>query len=103
MNQTHPNATSPPIIRDRDEVNDHQISSIGDSLTEALKSKLNKPELSPEFDLHAGTNEVLKCVGLTTADSGGKLKFYGRDPILQSRLRLAHAGRPLRRCALQRQ
>jgi hypothetical protein len=87
MNQTHPNATSPPINRDHDEVEGDQISSIGDELTEALKSKLNNPELSPEFDLHVGTNEVLKGVGLTTADSGGKLTFYGRDPILQSRRR----------------
>jgi crotonobetainyl-CoA:carnitine CoA-transferase CaiB-like acyl-CoA transferase len=56
-------------------------------LTEILESKLNNPELSPEFDLHAGVNEVLKDVGLTTDDSGGKLAFYGRDPILPSRLR----------------
>jgi len=66
---------------------DEQISSIGDGLTEALKSKLNNPERSSEFDLHAGTNEVLKAVGLTTADSGGKLTFYGQDPILPSPLR----------------
>src|SRR5215469_10854009 len=58
-----------------------------DGLTERLRSKLGNPQLSPEFDLHAGTDEVLKGVGLTTADSGGKLTFYGRDPILQSRLR----------------
>jgi len=87
MNQTQPNATSPRIIRDRKEVKADKISSIGDGLTEVLKSKLNNPELSPVFDLHAGTNEVLKSVGLTTAESGGKLTFYGRDPILPSRLR----------------
>ena len=55
-----------------------------DRLTEALKSKLNSPATSPEFDLHAATNEVLKDIGLTTADAGGKLTFYGNDPILPS-------------------
>jgi hypothetical protein len=34
MNQTQPNATSPPINCDRDEVKGDQISSIGDGLTE---------------------------------------------------------------------
>src|SRR6478672_11734626 len=58
-----------------------------DRLTEALEEKLSHPATSPDFDLHAETNEVLKDVGLTTADSGGKLSFYGQDPILPSRLR----------------
>jgi CoA-transferase family III len=87
MNQTQPNVTSPRISRDRDEMKAHKIGSSGDGLTEVLKAKLNNPELSPEFDLDASTNEVLKSVGLTTADSGGKLTFYGRDPILPSSLR----------------
>src|SRR5207245_10358338 len=29
----------------------------------------------------------LADIGMTTADSGGKLTFYGRDPLLPSRLR----------------
>jgi hypothetical protein len=53
-------------------------------LTEALKSKLAKPVSSPEFDLLAATNEALGDVGLTTSDSGGRLSFYGQDPILPS-------------------
>src|SRR5947208_2601216 len=36
---------------------------------------------------HADTSEVLKDIGLTTADAGGKLTFYGRDPILPSPIR----------------
>src|SRR4029450_13225079 len=55
-----------------------------DRLAEALKEKLSHPATSPDFDLHSGTNEVLKDVGLTTADSGGKLTFDGRDPIIPS-------------------
>src|SRR5215475_11286311 len=55
-----------------------------DGLTETLRSKLSKPASSPEFDLHGAVNEVLKDVGLTAADSGGKLSFYGSDPIIPS-------------------
>jgi crotonobetainyl-CoA:carnitine CoA-transferase CaiB-like acyl-CoA transferase len=59
----------------------------GDRLTEILKEKLSHPATSPDFDLHAGTNEVLRDIGLTTADSGGKLTFSGSDPILPSSIR----------------
>src|SRR3954469_15478578 len=56
-------------------------------LTEALEQKLSHPATSPDFDLHAATNEVLKDIGLRTSDAGGKLTFYGRDPILPSPIR----------------
>jgi len=56
-------------------------------LTKALETKLANPATSSEFDLHAETNEVLKDIGLTTLDSGGKLSFYGSDPIIPSTLR----------------
>jgi hypothetical protein len=52
-------------------------------LTEAIQSKLGNPERSSDFDLHAGVNQVLKDVGMSTADSGGKISFYGRDPIIR--------------------
>ncbi|MFL9934748.1 CoA transferase [Paraburkholderia sp. RL18-103-BIB-C] len=58
-----------------------------DLLTETLQSKLRNPECSSNFDLHSGVNHVLKDVGMSTTDSGGKLTFYGLDPILPSRLR----------------
>src|SRR5256714_5048298 len=58
-----------------------------DRLTETLDRKLRHPETSPDFGLHAETNEVLKDIGLTTADAGGKLTFYGSDPILPSPMR----------------
>jgi crotonobetainyl-CoA:carnitine CoA-transferase CaiB-like acyl-CoA transferase len=61
-----------------------ETSSVSDGLTESLRSKLTNPASSPDFDLHAATNEVLKDVGLKTADAGGKLTFYGSDPILPS-------------------
>src|SRR5256885_14926753 len=59
-----------------------QRSSRNGSLTGTLKSKLANPASSPEFDLLAATNEVLSDVGLTTADSGGRLSFFGEEPIL---------------------
>jgi len=55
-----------------------------ETLTETLQSKLSNPVSTSDFDLHGSVNEVLKDVGLTTADSGGKLTFYGQDPILTS-------------------
>src|SRR5258707_64347 len=64
-----------------------ETSTATDRLTEALEQKLSHPATSPDFDLHAETNEVLKDIGLTTADAGGKLTFYGSDPILPSPIR----------------
>ena len=58
-----------------------------DLLTEALQSKFGSPERSSNFDLHDGVNLVLKDVGMSAADSGGKLTFYGRDPIIPSPFR----------------
>src|SRR3954447_22321196 len=73
-----------------------------DRLTETLEEKLS-PATSPDFDLHAETNEVLKDIGLKTSDAGGTLSFYGRDPILPSPIRfgtLAAVGLAARSVAL---
>src|SRR6516165_3464963 len=58
-----------------------------DLLTEAIQSRLGNPERSSDIDLHAATNQVLKDVGMSTADSGGEVTFYGRDPIIPSPFR----------------
>ena len=58
-----------------------------DLLTETIVSKLGNPETSSDFDFHGAVNHVLKEVGLSTANSGGKLGFYGRDPIIPSPFR----------------
>ena len=58
-----------------------------DLLTDKILSTLGNPETSSDSDLHGAVNDVLKDVGLSTADSGGKLTFYGRDPIIPSPLR----------------
>ena len=64
-----------------------ETNSESNRLTATLKEKLSNPVSSLDFDLHAATDEVLKDVGLKTADAGGKLSFYGSDPILPSPIR----------------
>src|SRR5438309_2629969 len=58
-----------------------------DRLTESLEQKLSRPARSPYIDLHQCVNDVLADIDMTTDDSGGKLSFYGRDPILPSPVR----------------
>jgi crotonobetainyl-CoA:carnitine CoA-transferase CaiB-like acyl-CoA transferase len=55
-----------------------------DLLTDRLESKLGNPERTATFDLPEALNGVLKDVGMSAADSGGKLAFHGRDPIIPS-------------------
>jgi hypothetical protein len=59
------------------------------TLTETLRSNLSNPVTSPDFDLYTALNNVLSGVGLSAADSGGKITFYGKDPIVPSCLRFA--------------
>jgi crotonobetainyl-CoA:carnitine CoA-transferase CaiB-like acyl-CoA transferase len=54
------------------------------SLTDLLQTKLQNPETSSEFDFHDAVDQVLADVGLKAKDSGGKLTFYGQDPIVPS-------------------
>jgi hypothetical protein len=58
-----------------------------DRLTGIIQSKLANPAQSPDIDLHGALNDVLKDVGLSTADSGGKITFHGRDPIIPALFR----------------
>src|SRR3984893_5108669 len=64
-------------------------SSTPDLLTQTLQTKLSYPASSPDFDLLGGVNQLLADVGMTSGDSGGKLTFYGKDPIIPSRIRFA--------------
>jgi hypothetical protein len=54
------------------------------TLTETLRSNLNNRVNSDDFDLHTTLDNVLGNIGLSTTDSGGKLTFYGKDPIVPS-------------------
>ena len=58
-----------------------------DELTNTLESRFANPERSSDLDFHAGVDQVLKNVGLSTSDSGGTLTFYGQDPIIASPFR----------------
>jgi crotonobetainyl-CoA:carnitine CoA-transferase CaiB-like acyl-CoA transferase len=60
-------------------------------LTDRIQSSIDNPSRSSDFDLHAAVDEVLKDVGMAAADSGGKVSFYGSDPIIPSRLRFGAA------------
>ncbi|AZA84027.1 carnitine dehydratase [Chryseobacterium lactis] len=40
-----------------------------------------------DFDLHAETESILNLVGASLKDFGGKLTFYGKDPIVPSVIR----------------
>src|SRR5215510_7277013 len=58
-----------------------------DGLTETLRDRLGDPATSSDFDLHQEVNRVLADVGMKASDSGGRLTFYGKDPIVPSSLR----------------
>jgi len=62
-----------------------------DLLTETIRAKIANPERSATFDLHAAVNDILRDINMSTADSGGQLSFYGRDPIIPSALRFGSA------------
>jgi crotonobetainyl-CoA:carnitine CoA-transferase CaiB-like acyl-CoA transferase len=60
-----------------------------DRLTETILDRLNNPSTSSDFDFNEGVNQVLADVGMSAADSGGQLTFYGQDPVVPSRIRFA--------------
>ena len=65
----------------------HEAAGGRRSLTETIEAKLANPATSSQIDLHSALNEVLADVGLRAADAGGKLTFYGQDPIIASPFR----------------
>lgn len=62
-------------------------SASQDLLSAMLQQKLKHPATNPDFDLHGGVEDVLGTVGMLVADCGGRLGFYGADPILPSPIR----------------
>ena len=65
------------------------------NLTETLTSNLHNPVSSSEFELNVVLDRVLTGVGLSAAESGGKITFYGKDPIVPSCLRFGSMERSL--------
>ncbi len=44
--------------------------------------------MSNAFQIEDHFSQLMHTVGLNPADTGGKISFYGRDPIMKSRIRL---------------
>lgn len=61
------------------------------ALTERLLTASRHPARSAEFDLIAALDEVLRGVGLSVADAGGRVSYEGADPVLKSPLRIGGA------------
>src|SRR5260370_23729290 len=80
---------SPRSLRMRSLSTPMEETQVPDRLTETIVDKLNNPSTSSDFDFHEGVNQVLADIGMSAADSGGQLTFYGQDPIVPSRIRFA--------------
>ena len=59
----------------------------GNKLTRRLEHNLANRLTDNVFDLAAETEAVLNGVGATSSESGGRLSFYGQDPIVPSVVR----------------
>jgi crotonobetainyl-CoA:carnitine CoA-transferase CaiB-like acyl-CoA transferase len=59
----------------------------GEEFASILHRNLAHRETRSDFDLHGETEALLASIGASTAESGGALSFYGRDPIVPSTLR----------------
>lgn len=62
-------------------------NSIKVDLEKIIQNNLDNRLTTDEFDLHAETEYILNTVGASLKDFGGKLTFYGKDPIIPSVLR----------------
>ncbi|HWN31800.1 MAG TPA: CoA transferase [Pseudonocardia sp.] len=60
-------------------------------LTSRVADAVAKPAEHDEFDVPAALAELLDGVGLSPADSGGRIEFLGADPVVPSTLRLGAA------------
>jgi crotonobetainyl-CoA:carnitine CoA-transferase CaiB-like acyl-CoA transferase len=61
------------------------------SLTERVTAAVAAPVTHDEFDPSAALAEVLDGIGMTAADTGGRIEFAGTDPVVPSTLRLGAA------------
>src|SRR5271157_1892875 len=59
----------------------------GDKFTRQLAFNLANRATDNAFDLAAETEALLNSVGANALESGGKLSFYGSDPIVPSVVR----------------
>lgn len=62
-------------------------TEVGEKFTQQLEYNLANRATDSDFDLAAETEALLGSVGATSAESGGALSFYGKDPIVPSVVR----------------
>ncbi|HTF54919.1 MAG TPA: CoA transferase [Pseudonocardia sp.] len=60
-------------------------------LTSRVADAVAKPVEHDEFDVPAALAELLDGIGVSPADSGGRIDFLGADPVVPSTLRLGAA------------
>lgn len=60
-------------------------------LTERVATAVANPVAHDEFDPSAALAEVLAGIGMSLADTGGRIEFAGADPVVPSTLRLGAA------------
>lgn len=68
---------------------ENKLKQDAEMLKETLLNNKQNRVTDDQFDLNAALEEILNSVGYTTADSGGNVTFYGKDPVLPSTLRIA--------------
>ena len=56
-----------------------------ENLAEAITENYDNP-LQGSIDVSAHVESLLQSLGATTSDSGGKVTYYGSDPITPDRL-----------------
>ena len=56
----------------------------GEALTQVLLKNLANRKTDAHIDLAAETEQLLNAVGACSGESGGRLSFYGKDPIVPS-------------------
>lgn len=61
------------------------------NLKKVIDTRISSEE-EDNFDIYEELENVLKDLGLTTSDAGGKVTFNGMDPIVNSRIRLGTGG-----------
>lgn len=61
------------------------------TLSDALTQSIATPVTSDDFDFAKHVDDVLATAGLSAADAGGALRFYGKDPLIPSVFRFASA------------
>ena len=61
-------------------------TSSAEKLAKDIIANYDNPSKSNTIDLPAHVESLLQSLGATTSDSGGRVTYYGSDPIKPDRL-----------------